>query len=55
MLHVSKGLVTNWEGGGYKTGGGGALEVLPLQRGWCGKRFSHAEGGQKSVGVVFMG
>ena len=27
----TKGLVTNYgEGGGYKTGGGGAHEVLPL-------------------------
>ena len=31
----SKGLVTNYEegGGGYKTGGGGAREVLPLRKG----------------------
>ena len=29
--------------GGYKTGGGGACEVLPLRKG--GKTFSHAEGG----------
>ena len=31
--------------GGYKTGGGGAREVLPLQKGGGGKSFSHTEGG----------
>ena len=45
----SKGLVTNYgEGGwGYKTGGVGAREVLPLWKGGGGggKSFSHAEGG----------
>ena len=30
---TSKGLVTNYrEGGGYKTGGGGACEVLPMRK-----------------------
>ena len=31
-LYIVKGLVTNYRegGGGYKTGGGGAREVLPL-------------------------
>ena len=38
-----KGLVTNY---GYKTGGGGAREILPLQKGGQGRKsFSHAEGG----------
>ena len=32
-------------GGSYKTGGGGACEVLPLQKGGGGIFFSHAEGG----------
>ena len=32
--------------GGYKTGGGGAREVLPLRKGGGGgKSFSHSEGG----------
>ena len=36
-------------GGGYKTGGG-AREVLPLQKGGGGgKSFSHAEGGAQKV------
>ena len=33
---------------GYKTGGGGASEVLPLQKAGGGRKcFSHAEGGHK--------
>ena len=36
-------------GGGYKTGGGGAREVLPLRKGGGGKSFSHAEGGAQKV------
>ena len=37
-------------GGGYKTGGGGACEVLPLRKGGeGGKSFSHAEGGAQKV------
>ena len=34
-------------GGGYKTVGGGAIEVLPLQKGGGGDRkgFSPADGG----------
>ena len=35
--------------GGYKTGGGGAREVLPLRKGGGGKSFSHAEGGAQKV------
>ena len=35
--------------GGYKTGGGGAREVLPLQKGGGGKSFSHPEGGAQQV------
>ena len=56
---LSKGLVTIYEdrgGGGYKTRGGGAREVLPLRKGGGGdgKSFSHAEGwGTRSFGVVF--
>ena len=49
MLHTLAiwGLVTNYGEGGYKTaGGGGASEVLPLQkRGGAEKSLSHAEGG----------
>ena len=50
MLHILAlwGLVTNYgEGGATKRqGGGGASEVLPLQkRGGAEKRFSRAEGG----------
>ena len=45
-----KGLVTNYgEGGGYKTGGGGARKVLPLQKVGGGKGFSHAVGGAQKV------
>ena len=41
MIEIrTKGLVTNyrkWGGGGsYKTGGGGACEVLPLRKGGGG-------------------
>ena len=36
-------------GGGYKTGGGGAREVLPLRKGGGGKSLSHAEGGAQKV------
>ena len=37
-------------GGGYKTGGRGAREVLPLRKGGGGgKSFSHAEGGAHKV------
>ena len=35
--------------GGYKTGGGGAREVLPLQKWGGGIFFSHAEGGAQKV------
>ena len=39
-------LLNYGEGGGYKKGeGGGASEVLPLQKGEGGKGFSHAEEG----------
>ena len=50
----NKGLVTNYgEGGGYKTGGGGAHEVLPLRKGGAGKVLAILKGGTKSFGVVF--
>ena len=46
---LTKGLVTNYGEGGYKTGGV-ACEVLPLRnRGGGGKSFSHAEGGAQKV------
>ena len=45
---TTKGLVTNYGvGEGYKTGGGGASEVLLLQKGAGegGKSYGNAEGG----------
>ena len=37
-------------GGGYKMGGGGAREVLPLRKGGGGGIFfRHAEGGAQTV------
>ena len=46
----SKGLVTNYgEGGGYKTGGGGAREVLPLQKGGKEKVLAMLKGGVQQV------
>ena len=55
--YKGSGLVTNYGEGGQKTGGGGACEVLHLQKwggGGTGKSFSHAEGGSTtSFGVVF--
>ena len=54
--NTTKGLVTNYgERGATKREGGGACEVLPLQKG-VGGVFSHAEGGGgiKCFGVVFM-
>ena len=44
----SRGLVTNYgegEGGLQNGRGGGAREVLPLQKGGAEKSFSYAEGG----------
>ena len=35
-----------WRGGGYKTGGGEASEVLPLQKREGRKCFSHAQRGK---------
>ena len=32
-----KGLTTNYREGGYKTGGGGACQVIPLQKGGAEK------------------
>ena len=58
IFHIAKGLVTNYgEGGGLQNGRRGACEVLPLQKGGGGKRFSHVEGGGggiKTFGVVFI-
>ena len=44
-----KGLVTNYgEGGGYKTGGGGAREVLPLRKGGGAEKvLAMLKGGHK--------
>ena len=40
-------------GGGYKTGGRGAYELLPLRKEGGAKSFSHAKWGDtKSFGVV---
>ena len=50
------GLVTNYgEGGGYKTGGGGASEVLPQRKGgWGAEKVSAMlKGGLKHFGVDF--
>ena len=33
--------------GGYKTGGGGAREVLPLRKGWAEKVLAMLKGGHK--------
>ena len=42
--------------GSYKTGGGGAREVLPLRKGGTEKVLAMLKGGggTKSFGVVFM-
>ena len=40
-------------GGGYKTGGGGAREVLPLRKGGAEKVLAMLKGGITSFGVVF--
>ena len=40
-----------WGGGGYKTGGGGQVELSSYRNG-CGKCFSHAEWGTNSFGVA---
>ena len=41
-------MVTNYgEGGGYKTGGGGAREVLPLRKGGVEKVLAIPKGGHK--------
>ena len=42
---TTKGVVTNYGEGGYKTGGGGKGSFLPLQKGGSKNRFTHAEGG----------
>ena len=53
---MSKGLVTNYGEGGYKTGGGGAREVLALRKGGAENVLAILKGGggTKSFGVVFM-
>ena len=33
--------------GGYKTGGGGAREVLPIRKGWADKVLAMLKGGHK--------
>ena len=32
MFDTSKGLVTKYEGGGYKTGGGGHVKFYPYKK-----------------------
>ena len=50
-----KGLVINYGGGeAYKTGGGGACEVLPLQKGGEEVSAMLKGGGTTSFGIVFM-
>ena len=51
---TSKGLVTTYGEGGYKTGGG-ACEVLPLRKGGVKKVLAMLKGGggTNSFGVVF--
>ena len=44
MAH--KGLVTNYGEGGYKTGGGGTCEVLPLRKGGAEKVLAMLKGGE---------
>ena len=53
--HRPKGLVTNYrEGrGGYKTGGGGACEVLLLRKWGAEKVLAMLKGGTKSFVVVY--
>ena len=49
-MYANKGLVTNYGeggGGGYKTGGGGALEVLPLRKRGAEKVLTMLKGGHK--------
>ena len=42
-------------GGGYKTGGGGAREVLPLRKGGAEKDLAMLKGGAQQIfWVVFM-
>ena len=51
LYSVTKGLVTNYEGGGgYKMGGGGGGQVkfYPYEKGGR-KGFSHTEGGTQKV------
>ena len=44
------------QGGGYKTGGGGASEVLPLQKGVRGRKsFSQPEEGERGGGGTSFG
>ena len=46
LLHSGKGVVTNHRGGGgYKTGGGEAREVLPLRKGGAHKVLAMLKGG----------
>ena len=40
-------LITGRGGGGYKTGGGGAREVLPLRKGGAEKVLAMLKGGHK--------
>ena len=49
LFTICLGTVTNYREGGYKMGGG-ACEVLPIQKGGGGRNsFIHAEGGAQQV------
>ena len=53
MYMLSKGLVTNYGEGGYKTGGG-ACEVLPLRKGGGAEKvLAMLKEDTKSLRVVF--
>ena len=52
--HGSKGLVTNYGEGGYKTGGGGHVKFYPYEKGGGGKSLSHSKGGAQKVLGLFL-
>ena len=53
LIHVCKGLVTNYGEGGATKREGGAHEVLPLRKGGAEKVLAMLKGGTKSLGVDF--
>ena len=49
-IHLRDWSLITGRGGGYKTGGGGAREVLPLRKGGgAEKSLCHSEGGAQNV------